>query len=95
MQKILAMRKKKHSIVLLKSKIQLNTFEDLIGFIKPFINQEHPTYPVERSSRNCTKGIFYGRRIWGWGWGEALLAKEKKRLLQAKSSSLGEGEGVY
>ena len=46
-----------------KKKVQLNTFEILIGFIKEFMNQTACTQQVEESSEKLHKMVFIGRWV--------------------------------
>ena len=71
---------------LLKSKIQLSKFENLIGSIQQSMNQAAslPSSTQEGASRNsATLGGFYKQKEGGT---RKLLAKEKTEFFQARSS---------
>ena len=79
--------------LLLKNKIQLSKLEDLIGFIKEFMNQAVSCL----ASTEMLQGVVQNGRFLQEGSGTRwLLANEKKALLQAKSPSLkGKGRGSW
>ena len=53
--------------------------EDLIGFIKPFMNRAASIQQIERHSKKLDKnGKFFNRKK---GVAGELLAKEKKRII--------------
>ena len=79
---------------MLKNKIHQSKFEDLIGFIRQFMNRGSIS-----SHRRVPRGAVHAEGFYGKeGGARKLLGKEKKGLFWARASSFsGEGDwhGFY
>lgn len=74
--------------MLSQNKIQLGKFEDLIGFTKPFVNQQPPIWQLERHFQwSFLMEDFYKKKHGA----VELLAKEKKTSFLGQDLFWGEG----